>query len=51
MLCREGRRGRLQVDGEEPVTGESPGTKVMANTQGSVYVGTVTLVDTAGDMG
>ncbi|KAK2521549.1 Hspg2 [Columba guinea] len=38
-VTREGRRGRLQVDGEEPVTGESPGTNVMANTQGSVYVG------------
>ncbi|OPJ86307.1 hypothetical protein AV530_011444 [Patagioenas fasciata monilis] len=38
-VTREGRRGRLQVDGEEPVTGESPGANVMANTQGSVYVG------------
>ncbi|XP_075629462.1 basement membrane-specific heparan sulfate proteoglycan core protein isoform X7 [Balearica regulorum gibbericeps] len=38
-VTREGRRGWLQVDGEEPVSGESPGTNVMANTQGSVYVG------------
>ncbi|KAK4809745.1 hypothetical protein QYF61_007113 [Mycteria americana] len=38
-VTREGRRGRLQVDGEEPVSGESPGANVMANTQGSVYVG------------
>ncbi|RLV89744.1 hypothetical protein DV515_00014742 [Chloebia gouldiae] len=36
---REGRRGQLQVDGEEPVSGESPGSNVMANTEGSVYVG------------
>ncbi|XP_054705507.1 basement membrane-specific heparan sulfate proteoglycan core protein isoform X3 [Grus americana] len=38
-VTREGRRGWLQVDGEEPVSGESPGANVMANTQGSVYVG------------
>jgi len=36
---RQGRHGWLQVDGEEPVFGESPGTNVMANTQGNVYVG------------
>ncbi|XP_014117185.1 PREDICTED: basement membrane-specific heparan sulfate proteoglycan core protein isoform X3 [Pseudopodoces humilis] len=38
-VTREGRRGQLQVDGEEPVSGESPGSNVMANTQGSIYVG------------
>ncbi|XP_069730950.1 basement membrane-specific heparan sulfate proteoglycan core protein isoform X7 [Phaenicophaeus curvirostris] len=38
-VTRKGRRGWLQVDGEEPVSGESPGANVMANTQGSVYVG------------
>ncbi|XP_049659348.1 basement membrane-specific heparan sulfate proteoglycan core protein isoform X12 [Accipiter gentilis] len=38
-VTREGRHGRLQVDGEEPVSGESPGANVMANTQGSIYVG------------
>ncbi|POI32121.1 hypothetical protein CIB84_004127, partial [Bambusicola thoracicus] len=38
MAARQGRRGWLQVDGEEPVFGESPGTNVMANTQGNVYV-------------
>ncbi|XP_041319300.1 basement membrane-specific heparan sulfate proteoglycan core protein isoform X6 [Pyrgilauda ruficollis] len=38
-VTREGRRGQLQVDGEEPVSGESPGSNVMANTEGSVYVG------------
>lgn len=38
---REGRRGQLQVDGEEPVSGESPGSNIMANTEGSIYVGTV----------
>lgn len=50
VLCREGRRGQLQVDGEEPVSGESPGTNIMANTEGSIYVGTVAPEDT-GDMG
>ncbi|XP_030319283.1 basement membrane-specific heparan sulfate proteoglycan core protein [Calypte anna] len=38
-VTREGRRGWLQVDGEEPVSGESPGANVMANTQGNIYVG------------
>ncbi|CAN8198554.1 unnamed protein product [Coccothraustes coccothraustes] len=38
-VTREGRRGQLQVDGEEPVSGESPGSNVMANTEGNVYVG------------
>ncbi|XP_065520473.1 basement membrane-specific heparan sulfate proteoglycan core protein isoform X3 [Lathamus discolor] len=38
-VMREGRRGQLQVDGEEPVSGESPGTNIMANTEGSIYVG------------
>ncbi|KAM3659714.1 LOW QUALITY PROTEIN: basement membrane-specific heparan sulfate proteoglycan core protein [Ammospiza maritima maritima] len=38
-VTREGRRGQLQVDGEEPVSGESPGSNVMANTEGSIYVG------------
>uniref|UniRef100_A0A452GNG7 Uncharacterized protein n=1 Tax=Gopherus agassizii TaxID=38772 RepID=A0A452GNG7_9SAUR len=36
---REGRRGSIQVDGEELVSGESPGSNVMVNTQGSVYIG------------
>ncbi|XP_064381758.1 basement membrane-specific heparan sulfate proteoglycan core protein isoform X2 [Dromaius novaehollandiae] len=36
---REGRRGWLQVDGEEPVYGESPGTNIMANTEGNIYLG------------
>ncbi|XP_048823353.1 basement membrane-specific heparan sulfate proteoglycan core protein-like [Lagopus muta] len=39
MAARQGRRGWLQVDGEEPVFGESPGTNIMANSQGSVYIG------------
>ncbi|XP_027764587.1 basement membrane-specific heparan sulfate proteoglycan core protein, partial [Empidonax traillii] len=38
-VTREGRRGQLQVDGEEPVSGESPGSNIMANTEGDVYVG------------
>lgn len=36
---REGRRGFLQVDGEEVVSGESPGKSVMVNTEGLVYLG------------
>uniref|UniRef100_A0A674KCR5 Heparan sulfate proteoglycan 2 n=1 Tax=Terrapene triunguis TaxID=2587831 RepID=A0A674KCR5_9SAUR len=36
---REGRRGSIQVDGEELVSGESPGSNVMVNTQGNVYIG------------
>ncbi|EMP24866.1 Basement membrane-specific heparan sulfate proteoglycan core protein, partial [Chelonia mydas] len=35
---REGRRGSIQVDGEELVSGESPGSNIMVNTQGSVYI-------------
>ncbi|KAL9825380.1 LOW QUALITY PROTEIN: basement membrane-specific heparan sulfate proteoglycan core protein [Geothlypis trichas] len=38
-VTREGRRGQLQVDGEEAVSGESPGSNIMANTEGSIYVG------------
>ncbi|XP_054251094.1 basement membrane-specific heparan sulfate proteoglycan core protein [Indicator indicator] len=38
-VTREGQRGLLQVDGEEPVSGESPGANIMANTQGSIYLG------------
>ncbi|XP_067423107.1 basement membrane-specific heparan sulfate proteoglycan core protein isoform X3 [Emydura macquarii macquarii] len=36
---REGRRGSIQVDGEDMVSGESPGSNIMVNTQGSVYLG------------
>uniref|UniRef100_G1TN89 Basement membrane-specific heparan sulfate proteoglycan core protein n=1 Tax=Oryctolagus cuniculus TaxID=9986 RepID=G1TN89_RABIT len=36
---REGRRGSIQVDGEELVSGQSPGRNVAVNTKGSVYVG------------
>uniref|UniRef100_A0A8C8S4Q0 Heparan sulfate proteoglycan 2 n=1 Tax=Pelusios castaneus TaxID=367368 RepID=A0A8C8S4Q0_9SAUR len=36
---REGKRGSIQVDGEDMVSGESPGSNVMVNTQGSVYIG------------
>ncbi|XP_074831677.1 basement membrane-specific heparan sulfate proteoglycan core protein isoform X3 [Carettochelys insculpta] len=36
---REGRRGSIQVDGDELVSGESPGSNIMLNTQGSVYIG------------
>ncbi|XP_059546878.1 basement membrane-specific heparan sulfate proteoglycan core protein isoform X8 [Myotis daubentonii] len=36
---REGRRGSIQVDGEELVSGQSPGPNVAVNTKGSIYVG------------
>ncbi|XP_032087651.1 basement membrane-specific heparan sulfate proteoglycan core protein isoform X2 [Thamnophis elegans] len=36
---REGKRGSLQVDGEEAVTGESSGRNVMVNTKGRIYIG------------
>ncbi|XP_038319304.1 basement membrane-specific heparan sulfate proteoglycan core protein isoform X13 [Canis lupus familiaris] len=36
---REGRRGSIQVDGEELVSGQSPGPNVAVNTKGRVYIG------------
>ncbi|KAM5269990.1 basement membrane-specific heparan sulfate proteoglycan core protein isoform 4-T4 [Hipposideros larvatus] len=36
---REGRRGSIQVDGEELVSGQSPGRNVAVNTKGSIYIG------------
>ncbi|XP_058532481.1 basement membrane-specific heparan sulfate proteoglycan core protein isoform X2 [Ochotona princeps] len=36
---REGRRGSIQVDGEELVSGQSPGPNVAVNTKGNIYVG------------
>ncbi|XP_039223672.1 basement membrane-specific heparan sulfate proteoglycan core protein isoform X11 [Crotalus tigris] len=46
---REGKRGFLQVDGEEVVTGESSGRNIMVNTKGRIYIGgapdTETLTD------
>ncbi|XP_058409147.1 basement membrane-specific heparan sulfate proteoglycan core protein isoform X9 [Diceros bicornis minor] len=39
MALREGRRGSLQVDGEELVSGQSPGPNVAVNTKGSIYIG------------
>ncbi|MXQ93753.1 hypothetical protein E5288_WYG016917 [Bos mutus] len=36
---REGQRGSIQVDGEELVSGQSPGPNVAVNTKGSIYVG------------
>ncbi|KAG2459685.1 PGBM protein, partial [Polypterus senegalus] len=40
-LCsfRAGRHGYIQVDGDDVVTGESGGAKVMVNTKGSIYLG------------
>ncbi|VFV24759.1 basement membrane-specific heparan [Lynx pardinus] len=35
---REGRRGSIQVDGEELVSGQSPGPNVAVNTKGSIYI-------------
>ncbi|XP_075408101.1 basement membrane-specific heparan sulfate proteoglycan core protein isoform X2 [Tenrec ecaudatus] len=36
---REGRRGSIQVDGEELVSGQSPGTNVAVNTKSNIYIG------------
>ncbi|XP_053776217.1 basement membrane-specific heparan sulfate proteoglycan core protein isoform X1 [Desmodus rotundus] len=36
---REGRRGSIQVDGEELVSGQSPGPNVAVNTKASIYIG------------
>ncbi|XP_044524651.1 basement membrane-specific heparan sulfate proteoglycan core protein [Gracilinanus agilis] len=36
---REGRSGSIQVDGEEMVSGRSPGPNVAVNTKGSIYIG------------
>ncbi|XP_063173518.1 basement membrane-specific heparan sulfate proteoglycan core protein isoform X2 [Candoia aspera] len=36
---REGKRGFLQVDGEEAMTGESSGRNVMVNAKGRIYIG------------
>uniref|UniRef100_A0A8C7EWG4 Heparan sulfate proteoglycan 2 n=1 Tax=Neovison vison TaxID=452646 RepID=A0A8C7EWG4_NEOVI len=36
---REGRRGSIQVDGEELLSGQSPGPNVAVNTKGSIYIG------------
>ncbi|KAM6434636.1 basement membrane-specific heparan sulfate proteoglycan core protein isoform 6-T6 [Liasis olivaceus] len=43
---REGKRGFLQVDGEEAVTGESSGRNVMVNTKGRIYIGGAPEVQT-----
>lgn len=37
--CREGQRGSIQVDGEELVSGRSPGPNVAVNTKDMVYIG------------
>ncbi|XP_060061512.1 basement membrane-specific heparan sulfate proteoglycan core protein isoform X2 [Erinaceus europaeus] len=36
---RKGRRGSIQVDGEELVTGQSLGPNVAVNTKGNIYIG------------
>ncbi|KAM4703219.1 basement membrane-specific heparan sulfate proteoglycan core protein [Rhinophrynus dorsalis] len=39
IAVREGKAGAIQIDGEELVTGSSPGKNIMVNTKGSVYLG------------
>ncbi|XP_036699513.1 basement membrane-specific heparan sulfate proteoglycan core protein isoform X6 [Balaenoptera musculus] len=39
VALREGRRGSIQVDGEELVSGQSPGPNVAVNTKGGIYIG------------
>ncbi|XP_068097689.1 basement membrane-specific heparan sulfate proteoglycan core protein isoform X2 [Hyperolius riggenbachi] len=36
---REGKSGSVHVDGEEMVSGTSPGKNIMVDTKGSVYIG------------
>ncbi|XP_061457671.1 basement membrane-specific heparan sulfate proteoglycan core protein isoform X5 [Rhineura floridana] len=43
---REGKRGFLQVDGDEMITGESPGRNVMVNTKGRIYIGGAPNINT-----
>ncbi|CAI9621644.1 unnamed protein product [Staurois parvus] len=38
---REGKSGSIQVDGEDVVSGSSPGKNIMVDTKGSVYIGGV----------
>nr|XP_033778769.1 basement membrane-specific heparan sulfate proteoglycan core protein isoform X4 [Geotrypetes seraphini] len=39
MAIREGKTGSIQVDGEEMVNGQSPGSNIMMNTKGHIYLG------------
>ncbi|KAM8927903.1 basement membrane-specific heparan sulfate proteoglycan core protein [Pelodytes ibericus] len=39
IAVREGKSGSIQVDGEDTVSGSSPGKNIMVNTNGSVYIG------------
>ncbi|XP_072465307.1 basement membrane-specific heparan sulfate proteoglycan core protein isoform X4 [Notamacropus eugenii] len=52
---REGRSGSIQVDGDELVSGQSPGPNVAVNTKGSIYIGgapdTATLTGGRFDVG
>lgn len=36
---REGKSGSIQVDGEEVVSGSSPGKNIMVDTKASIYIG------------
>ncbi|PIO28612.1 hypothetical protein AB205_0082710 [Aquarana catesbeiana] len=39
ILIREGKSGSIQVDGEEVVSGSSPGKNIMVDTKASIYIG------------
>eukprot|EP00079_Xenopus_tropicalis_P037485 XP_017951256.1 PREDICTED: basement membrane-specific heparan sulfate proteoglycan core protein [Xenopus tropicalis] len=39
VAVREGKLGSIQIDGEDSVSGASPGRNIMVNTKGSVYLG------------
>ncbi|XP_053308483.1 basement membrane-specific heparan sulfate proteoglycan core protein [Spea bombifrons] len=39
VAVREGKSGSIQIDGEDLVSGSSPGKNIMVNTKGSVYIG------------
>ncbi|KAG8431338.1 hypothetical protein GDO86_019022 [Hymenochirus boettgeri] len=39
VAFREGKSGSIQIDGEELVSGVSPGDHIMKNTMGSIYLG------------
>ncbi|XP_029434740.1 basement membrane-specific heparan sulfate proteoglycan core protein isoform X5 [Rhinatrema bivittatum] len=43
---REGKVGSIQVDGEDTVSGQSPGNNVMVNTKGHIYLGGAPQVKT-----
>lgn len=42
VMKREGTEGSLEVDEEEPVSGDSGGMRAALNTHGNIYIGTET---------